>query len=85
MGSDAIKAKLAAAGAVVYEFQNMSQGVQMLEAGRGDFLVDDKAVLFQALKSMYPDAANFFKFKFLDRQLGDPDSNYVLGSKKYGM
>lgn len=81
-GTDAIKNALKAIGVEAEEAQTAKQNLQKLEAGRIDFYIDDKAVIYQAIKVDYPaDKAGEFVFSKTD--FGDKNDWKIMVSKEY--
>lgn len=81
-GTDAIKFPLEKAGAKVEEIPTGEQNLKKLEAGRIDFYIDDKAVIFQALKKNY-NAEQMNEFEFLQSDFGEKNDFKIMISKQY--
>lgn len=77
-GTDAVKNQLAAAGVTVEESQTPEQLVKKLAAGRIDFAIDDRVVLFLACKAETGTA-----FTFLEKPFGTDSEFRLMVSKKY--
>lgn len=81
-GSDALRAPLAAAGALVGETASMSSGLLMLETARTDALVDDRRVLLYHLARSY-DPERRRKFILADYSPGETAEYRLMVSAKY--
>ena len=82
-GTDAIKFPLEKVGVQVEEVPTAEQNLKKLETGRIDFYIDDKAVIYQALKKSYG-PEQMADFVFLKEYFGGlwpvmPD--YILPSR----
>jgi len=81
-GTDAIKNALKAVGVEVEEVQEAKQNLNKLEAGRIDFYIDDKAVIYQAITENYPgDKAG--EFVFADNGFGETNDWKIMVGKDY--
>ena len=80
-GTDAIKNPLQRAGVKVEDVATALQNIKKLEAGRIDFYIDDKAVIYQTLKN-YPEekSANFI---FAEQDFGETNDFKIMISRKY--
>jgi polar amino acid transport system substrate-binding protein len=81
-GTDAIKIPLEKAGIKVEEVLTGDQNLKKLAAGRIDFYIDDKMVIFQALKKNYK-ADQSADFEFLQSDFGEKNDFKVMISQKY--
>ena len=81
-GTAAIKNPLNKAGVTVEDVPTGDQNLKKLEAGRIDFYIDDKAVIFQALKRNYS-AEQIAQFEFLKSDFGEKNDFKIMISKKY--
>ncbi len=81
-GTDAIKIPLEKAGVKVEDVPTGDQNLKKLEAGRIDFYIDDKAVIYQALKKNY-NAEQMAEFVFLESIFGEKNDFKIMVSLKY--
>lgn len=81
-GTDAIRIPLEEIGVHVEDVPTSSQNIKKLEVGRIDFYIDDKAVIFQALRRIYS-AEQMAGFVFLEGDFGDKNDFKIMISKKY--
>lgn len=81
-GTDAIKLPLEKIGVRVEEVPASEQNIKKLEAGRIDFYIDDKAVIFQALKNTYT-TNQMAEFVFLENGFGEKNDFRIMISQKY--
>ena len=81
-GTDAIKIPLEKAEVKVEDVPTGDQNLKKLEAGRLDFYIDDKAVIFQALKRNYS-AEQMAEFEFLESSFGEKNDFKIMISKAY--
>jgi len=81
-GTDAIKLPLKKAGVKVEDVPTADQNLKKLEAGRIDFYIDDKAVIFQALKKTYT-AEQMADFVFSGQGFGEKNDFKIMISQKY--
>ena len=81
-GTDALKIPLEMAGVKVEEVTGVDQNLKKLEAGRIDFYIDDKAVIYQELKAGYG-AEKMARFVFLDTNFGEKNDFKVMISTKH--
>ena len=80
-GSDAVKKMLRDAKVNVVESQQMDSAIKMLESVRVDAIVDDQAVLFQALASLPEDKKALFYYA--EKPFGDQTSYRLMSASSY--
>jgi polar amino acid transport system substrate-binding protein len=81
-GTDAIRIPLEKAGIKVEGIPTVDQNIKKLEAGRIDFYIDDKAVIYQALKKNYT-AEQMAEFVFSETDFGEKNDFKIMISLKY--
>ena len=81
-GTDAIKFPLEKVGVQVEEVPTAEQNLKKLETGRIDFYIDDKAVIYQALKKSYG-PEQMADFVFLKEYFGGKNDFKIMVSRKY--
>jgi polar amino acid transport system substrate-binding protein len=83
-GGDAVKLPLQKIGSDVEEVQNVDQNIMKLESNRLDCVIEDKPVLYQALKKVYgSDLDKLNQFQFVERGFGETTEYRLLVSRKY--
>jgi polar amino acid transport system substrate-binding protein len=82
-GSDAISNPLRKAGIQVEEVQNVQQNLQKLEGQRIDCVIDDKPVLFQAIRTHDPDPGRRNLFWFGEGGFGPATEYKLLVSRRF--
>lgn len=83
-GTDAVSLPLKAAGVKIEEVKNANQNIKKLLNGRVDFIIDDRAVLYQSLQEVF--ANNHEKindFKFLKKGFGEENVFGIMVSTRY--
>ena len=80
-GSDAVKKMLEDAKVSVVESHQMDAGVKMLEANRVDAIVDDQAVLFQAIAAFLPDKKA--QFYLAEKPFGEKTEYRLMSSLSF--
>lgn len=80
-GSDPVKKLLEDAGATVIESQQMDLAIRMLESNRGDAIVDDQAVLYQALEAL-PEGKRAL-FNHAKTPLGEKTAYRLMSAQSY--
>ena len=84
VGTDAVKFPLQKVGCVPDEVQNADQNLKKLEMGRLDCVVDDKAVLYQAVKTAYGTTPEkMTQFRFTVKGFGEASNYRLMVSMKY--
>lgn len=81
-GTDSIRIPLEKIGVQVEDVPTSDQNIKKLEVGRLDFYIDDKAVIYQALRRIY-NAEQMAEFVFLESDFGDKNDFRIMISKKY--
>lgn len=81
VGTRAVSDPLRKAGVAVEETETLDQSVQKLERGRIDFVIEERIVLIDALRRLYPRGAS--RFSFLDRSFLEKREYRLLVSRKY--
>lgn len=81
-GTDAIRIPLSEIGVAVEEAPTGVQNLKKLEVGRIDFYIDDKAVIFQAMKKNY-NVGTIADFHFLKNDFGEKNDFKIMISKKH--
>lgn len=83
-GADAIRLPLQQIGADVEEVQNVDQNIKKLASARLDCVIDDRPVLFQALRKTYGSEVDKLNgFRFSERGFGETTTYCLLVSRKY--
>lgn len=80
-GTAAVKNPLSGAGASVDEVPDPQQNLMKLAAGRIDFYIDDKAVIYQALKKLDPTQSD--KLVLSQQDFGDKNEWKIMVSKTH--
>lgn len=80
-GSEAITAPLQRVGVQVEETPSVDQSIQKLERRRIQFVIDERAVIEDAIRRLYPGRSDLFAF--LDRDFIQPRAYRLLVSKTY--
>lgn len=81
-GTDAVRLPLEKAGALVEETPSVGPSIQKLAAGRIDFVIDDKAVLFHSLKELRAKGAAA-SLEVLEAGFGEAKTFKVMVSPKF--
>jgi polar amino acid transport system substrate-binding protein len=80
-GSEAITAPLKRAGVQVEETPTVDQSIQKLERRRIQFVIDERAVIEDSIRRLYPGRADLFVF--MDRDFTEPRGYRLLVSKEF--
>ncbi len=80
-GTDAIIKVLRRAGVAVEDTSTIDQSLRKLALHRIQFVVEERAVLRDAIRRLYPNQED--RFVFLDRDFLEPRAYLLLVSKKY--
>ncbi len=81
-GTDAIRLPLEKMGGKVEEVPGTEQNLKKLAAGRIDFYIDDKAVIYQALQQGYTPEQKA-EFLFSEKDFGERNDFKIMISLKY--
>lgn len=83
-GTDAIRIPLEKMGIKVEEVQKADTNIKKLELERIDLIIDDRAVLYQALKSTYTaEPGKIDEFKFAENNFGEKNEFKIMVSLTY--
>jgi polar amino acid transport system substrate-binding protein len=83
-GTDAVKFPLQKIGCLIEEVQTSEQNLKKLETGRLDAVIDDRAVLLHALKTLYgSDPAKLSPFRFMKKSFGAASNYRLMVSRRY--
>ena len=83
-GADAVKLPLQKMEINAVEVQTVDQNIRKLESDRIDCLIEDRPVIYQALKNVFgSDTGKLDQFQFMEKGFGDATEYKLLVSMKY--